>query len=217
MKKIKAAIIAILTLPTFLLAELAQDEVKMLAQQYAEACMNKDFKVWQSMYYKPSETSEVRFKNALQGAGSGVMTQVAEPKNIRIKKVDGRNVYLQIQSQNGHRDDGWLQLLPDGKVKYDPIICPHPIIQVFDNYAFARMYSDDSGQRVDELRKMCIAHLLETGIPTFGLKIDSPNHAQFKALDDIEEWLDENGDKWDVSEPHVFCPKEQFRDCLKKL
>lgn len=217
MEKIKAAIIVVLTLPSVLLAELAQDEVKMLAQRYAEACINKDFNVWQDLYYKPAGTSEMQFKNALQGAGSGTMSPVQEPKNIRIKKIEGCNVYLQIQSQNGYRDDGWLQFLPDGKVKYDPIIYPHPIIQVFENYAFARMYSDDSGQRVDELRKRCVAQLLETGIPTFGLEIDSPNHAQFKALDDIEEWLEENGDKWDASEPQVFCPKEQFRNCLKKL
>lgn len=209
MKKFIQLVVVIFAMLSSLYAELSKDDIKQIVEQYSEACINQSFVKWEKISVNGEHRQLGDFKRAIAWS-SGV-------KNIRMKKVEGLNILIQYQSKSGYKTEGWIQLLSSGKIKYDPIVCPHPVIKAFNNFELARTYGDDSGKRIRELRKMAISDLLQSGIPTYNLRVDSPNSDQFKALDKIAEWLEENGDKWDSSEPQVFCPKEQFKDCLKKL
>ena len=44
----------------------------------------------------------------------------------------------------------------------------------------------------------------------FGFDTNASKSDQLKSLDKIEEWLREEAEEWDNSEPKVFMPKEFF-------
>ncbi|MEA2067729.1 MAG: hypothetical protein U9P12_00885 [Verrucomicrobiota bacterium] len=199
--------VAAFTLISSLYAELTKVEIKEIAEQYADACINQDFKAWQKL--------SVNGEHRLRGDFTRGVTSGRSVKSVRIKEVDEHNIRIQFQWKSGSRVEGWLQLLPDGKIKYDPIVFAHPIPQAFKHYGIINMIELDDTQ-FSSSRKSSSRKLKETGIPLFGYDPEAPIHDQKKALEAIREWLIEHGAEWDSSEPKLACPKDQLKDCLKR-
>lgn len=201
--KIWLLITVLCTTPYVHAGDLSKDQVKKIANQYIEACLNKDYDAWKGLFLDVSDVSEADFTTP----------HIAKIKNIRIKEVDEYNVRLQIQYTYGRKEDGWLQLLPDGKIKYGAIVYQHPIPVAFVMQSYTAAYTqDDSLSDYPDLMK----DLLKTGIPAFGLNNRMKPYKQLKSLDQIKKWLVENGGNWDRSEPKLACPEDQFKALLKK-
>ena len=58
---------------------------------------------------------------------------------------------------------------------------------------------------------LIIEEIEEIGIPTFGYSTNMTNSKKRDCLDDMRDWLVENGGKFDNSEPQLFLPKKQTR------
>lgn len=185
-------------------SELSEDQIKKIAEQYTEACLNQDYTAWKNLFHDVGDISETDFSDY----------RIKNLTRIRIKKVDGYNVHLQIRSKS-IKQDGWLQFLPDGKIKYGAILYRHPIPVAFeaqnvlyDNYAEDLNYNLD----VNSINKS----LFETGIPLFGYRRGRSESEKLKQLDSIKEWLLKTGAQWDRSSPILACPEDQFKACVKK-
>ncbi len=205
MKQTIVAIIIALSMTSHVHAdELSEDQIEEIAEQYIEACLTQNYTAWKSLFLDTGDVSEADFTTS---------PHVAKIKKIRIKDIDGYNVRLQIQYNFGYRKDGWLQLLPAGKIKYGAILHQHPIPIAFElQSSFAAYLNHDTEAGHPDSKR----ELLEVGIPVFGLNRRMKPHNQLKALKQIKEWLIEKGENWDRSEPKLACPEGQFKALLKK-
>jgi hypothetical protein len=196
-----------LLLSSSLYAELSKDQVKEIAEQYAEACVNRDFESWKALYFNPEQCTHRDF---MRGVADPRLTKPGHLRAVRIRKVKGLTVQVESQKNLGVKTKGWLLLLPNGKIKYDPIIYPHPILSASRecNHALAVTTGLFDQQNDNINYSHSLQYLVESGIPTFGLKIDDSSHNHIKALEEVQEWIEDNWNKWDNSEPHVYYPKK---------
>jgi len=206
MKKLIQIYLTTLMLTSSLYAELSKDQVKAIAKQYAAACVDRDFDAWKALYYS---SDKCKRRDFMLGVANPNHTKGSHIKTVRIKNVKGLSVQVEPQKNMGVKSKGWLLLLPNGKIKYDPIIYPHPIIAISQEcqhaLAIARGVGDydSSSDYSDSIR-----YLLKSGIPTFGLEAGDPTHKQIKALEEIAGWIAKNRNQWDNSEPHVYLPNK---------
>jgi len=193
---------------------LSEDEVEAIAERYIDAILNQNYEIWEKLYFEEDKISQKSFERAVKSGGTGMISPASKIKSIRIRGVEGNNVHLQLKTPSGYKNDGWLQLLPDGKIKYAPVICPHPIPEAFKHAHRIKIVSPDNPQFATS-RERSTRRLEEVGIPLFGFDAESPIHDQLKALDNIFEWLEENGSEWDNSGSKLACPEKQYKWCLK--
>lgn len=208
MKKSIQISLATLALSSLAFAELSKSEVEDIAEQYAEACMNQDFDLWKSIYYNPELCSRQIFE---QHEGAFGRARNRFPlKKVSVGKIDELNAVIEFTGKNSVRWKGWLQLLPDGKVKYDPIFYPHPIGNISEaakivnnNIVLSRLRNttmEDTSESIE--------FLLKSGIPTYNLKVNDSADNHLEAARKILDWVDENLTKWDNTEPYVYYPKK---------
>jgi len=207
MKQIILAIILAFSVTSYVhAAELSEDQIEEIAEQYIEACLSQNYAAWKSLFLNIGDVSEADFTK----------WKIRIVKRIRIKEVDGYNVRLQIQYKSGSRVDGWLQLLPDGKIKYGALVYEHPIPVAFEALHPLYMVYRDEYPNIDIYGPS--ERLIKSGVPLFGYSQDGriPPHKKLKQLESIKEWLLENGEEWDQSEPKLVCPEDQFKALLRK-
>jgi hypothetical protein len=118
-------------------------------------------------------------------------------------------------------EERWLLLTPDGKIKYDSILLKHPIeialksIPVLydrgERYQWAAVSSNSNA-----LSDKTYLSFESMGIPMFGLDLTASPDEIDESLLQITEWLINEGDKWDSTEPKVFFPKQWLHE-FKKL
>lgn len=116
---------------------------------------------------------------------------------------------------------GWILLNPDGEVKYDSFKDPHPIERLYvemrqleDTFTYMVKIRDKSFR--DQLNKS-IDLLNKYNIPSFELTPNSSISDAKESIEEMAEWLLENGTSFDVSEPYVFLPKEGFNLYEKRI
>ena len=218
MKRISLTLTSALLFSSTLFAELSKAEVKVIAEQYVDAISKRDYQAWQTLSYDPNRVSKQEF-NAL----------ITVMKKMRIIKVDGLNVqveitpftisidlfaFIDIGNTGPDRKDRWLQLLPDGKIKYDPLICEHPIPIAFRNWRVPDRCTCSRKHHDSEIcpeRRAQFERLKATGIPLYGYELYASPFDQRSALRKIRAWLREEGANWDSSEPKLNCPHKQFK------
>lgn len=215
MKRINVALLAIFTMASSLFAELSTNQVAEIADAYAKACVTRDHQAWTKLFYLSSWISEPIFKGVIDHGGYGINSTNRAPVEIVIQRVDGHDVHLQIKGRNGKVMEGWLQLLPNGRIKYDPLLNNHPIHRGFLHINILKAMNTESpyyGQIYD----IHLLQLQDAGIPLFGLAADTPVDQQKTAFEEIWQWLKENGKEWDHSDPKLACPIRQYFYCLKR-
>ena len=192
---------------------LSKDEVENIAEQYIAACVAANYKSWKILFHDAESVSEKDFHTALVSRGSGVI-QGHIIQTIRVKKIEELSVHITIRCKVSSRNyDGWLQLLPDGKIKYDPIVHIHPIPKAITALPYIRIKHLDNPNL---LSKVAASNLTESGIPLFGLELVSNPEEKRESLEKIRDWLKENGDSWDNSEPKIPCHEDQFKKIMKE-
>ena len=221
MKRISMALTSVLLFSSTLFAELSEKEVEVIAEQYADAILKVDYKAWQALSYDKNRVSEQDFFTNV------VQFVVSYPRKIRITDVDDLNVKFHIRWSDaiyGGYSEGWLQLLPDGKIKYDPLICEHPIAVALKNWGIsvrcsntARCNSKTHQHSRNCVRKRRFERLKATGIPLFGYDLNASPFDQKAELRKISAWLKEEGAHWDNSEPKLDIPYKQYKEWMNRI
>lgn len=191
-----------LTLATEFLSKKA---IEAIAEQYVEALKKKDLDALDRLFYKSAwDRTEYRWKSS---NSSGSL------EDVDMGKVVGNNIHV-IAAGAGSTDlgmAGWLQLTPDGKIKYCPLIAPHPVEKAYLQVARLFHSLDQADSTTQRTVGLWMGKLNETGIPMFGLRSDMTRREKKEALEEIRDWLIENGATYDNTEPKLFLPSKQMK------
>ena len=178
---------------------LSEDDVRAVAERYIKAWKERDYQLWTRLV-GPRDTrlpSESRFKENRPGL------------SLAIDRIEGLNVKFVLESDNIDRREGWLQLLPNGQIKYTPIYYPHPLLDAFHRATLLSQGNLD-------LRSNAVSRFKQLGIPLFDYRADASEYRRRRGLNKIYEWLYEEGKTWDATEPEVFIPEEQFLELIEE-
>ncbi len=194
--------------------ELSKKQVKEIAEKYIEAILDKDYAAWTRLMASTAEVSErdfmVFYNQVLDGRETWLPGVYSELKRIKISEIEGSAVSLEFQSKDPHNSKGCLLILPDGKIKYDAIYVRHPIVMA--KLCFGDLYYIRPFRATGIRYERSSSGLIKTGIPLLGWDVNASASDQFKSLDKIRVWLQENCNKWDSSEPKLFLPEEFTSD-----
>lgn len=225
MKIIKCALLGVFLLNTAVFADCSKEEIKKIVRQYEKVCVNADYKLWCDIYYQQDSISEAEFLNKFSPTNRydrefsyTILPSKYSyycPKKISIKRIDGGNVELRIVWE-WKKEDDWLQILPNGKIKYDPFINRHPILIAIKNcipfYECNCEWHHKGPCRNDD---KYFSLLESTGIPLFGLSLSGTKSEKREACKKIKKWIKKNGGTWDNSDPKISCPPKQFKEYIQ--
>ncbi len=186
---------------------LSKEEIKEIIEQYAKALKERDTDAFKRLFYKS------------KWRGPYFSEQWESLKSLDFGKIDKNNIYVIAGgSTQGLGVAGWIQLTPAGKIKYCPFIAPHPVEVACVLLQHFAVVIDRAGP--DNDKSVYILDIKKTGIPTFGLKLEMSKSEMRDAVDEIRDWLIDNGAEYDNSEPKLFLPKKQMqliKQTLKSL
>lgn len=182
---------------------LEKAKIESIAKEYAEACEDNDLETLKPLFHEWNDDSL-----------SGGNIYFKYVKRVRVKKIRGNIVRIQVQTDRS-KHDGYIQILSSGKIKYDPIINEHPISRAF--FAYGQNMSElNSPLLTEERMRSQIKRFSPTGIPLFGLNETQARHEMLKSLGNIKEWLLDNGQTWDKTKPPMMCPPDLFKTLRAK-
>jgi len=210
---------------------ITSQEAKAIAEEYVDALIEKDFRKWQSLLLNPAGVSEAEF-NREDPFGTAHLrdaySNVPVIKKARLKEVDkrahGYDARLEVTiirvdwplfgGSGGTTEverSYWIQMLPDGKIKYDDIYIRHPVKTAifWCHYALRSAHNKKRLDNADDLETL--GDLKALGVPLFGYDLSADYSDQTEALRKLKDWLKDEGDKWDATYPKVFCPPEAHR------
>jgi len=205
-------------------ARITGGDANAIAKKYAEAISERDFDTWQSLMLDPGNWSSGAFKhkldnelrvqqvrlkgNHLEDYGYSVRIQVV----VLLQVFDG---YGPTGRWDEHEWSIWLQILPDGKIKYDDLYIDHPMKIAMDwcwTHFLDEMKIPYWGRRRSD------GELERTKVPDFGVTARHADHfAKMEALKNMREWLLDEGRAHDATEPIVSCPDEIFKGWRRNL
>lgn len=162
---------------------------------------------------------------------------------VKVKKIEDLNVLVTITyyEQDNPRSGssgtytpsdtkGYIQLTPEGKIKYDPIYRRHPmeiaqsrinsLIFLFNKSAELADESRPDRAKLEENQKswgLTIDTLSKMEIPLAGLDTTTPVVEQKESLEIIIEWFCANAETWDRGEPLTPLPEQQSKELVKSL
>ncbi len=188
---------------------LTATEVKEIAKKYVSDKKNEDWKISKDSRLYPYPYEKYRIKSTDLGKvyDNGFELEIS----IALFPLESNADYSGGQTER----TGLVLLTPDGDVKYDSFLNPHPleticpyINSISGDYLHKRPYS------INEF----ITTMKKGGVPTFGLTSNSNREEFGKEALKIIEWLIDNGETHDVTEPKVYVPSKVFdklKDSLK--
>lgn len=185
---------------------LSRKEVEAIGERYFQALKDEDATAARNLFHE-STRRRVRYSNHDNWK--------ARMKTLDLGRVEGNNIYVVLGGANAGYlgTSGWIQLTPDGKIKYCPLSAPHPVEDAC-RWARAVFMNID---RIERDKSHGIRRIEETGIPTFGLSTEMSKSEMRDAIDEIKDWLIENGGEFDNSDPRVFLPEKQMKVVKRTL
>lgn len=198
----------------------------MRAKDYAEVVALFDNKTVE-------ELAKMRSGGAISAAASGRAVD-----QVKFKKADGPYIHIEIRFSYVGTDrsmarpypkkKGYIFLLGNGKIKYDPLCFHHPLQRAFGIIPSmdrlcrtqAELQSNDGSEKMIKMKNNIwnaqVDLLNEIGIPTFGLNKDQMASEQEENLKKCITWLVEESRTWDTGEPKIPLPQELFEELLDK-
>ncbi len=187
----------------------SKKQVKEIAEKYIEAVMNKDYEAWAGLMADTKDFDEQRF-NARYALHPNPRfywgKSLFHLKKIHYRSSENNSAKLTLKREHSsYEPECWLILQPDGKIKYDSLFIPHPVLVV--RTCLGYFWSPDRKRNTQDERVYSDT-LIETGVPLFDYTPESSRLQQAQSVRKIFDWLEKNGDEWDISEPKVFYPGE---------
>ena len=194
-------------------------DANTIAKKYAEALSTRDYETWKSLMLDPGGWSEGSFKYRLDNE--------LNIQQIRLKGNHREDygysvrieVLVSLRDWSGAVNElewsYWLQILPNGKIKYDDLFVEHPIKIAMD-WCYAH-FMDEMKIWYGGLRRSD-GELENTGVSNFGATSRHTDHfTKMKALKNMRDWLLDEGRDYDITEPKVSCPDTVFKDRRRGL
>lgn len=184
---------------------LPENEVRAIAEEYEEALRNRDNDAFKRLF----------LNSKWRGPYLGGMWKRFE--NVDMSTIHGNEVYVVVDGYTeGIGVSGWIQLTPEGKIKYCPLIAPHPVEEATSAIQWL-VHAIEKGENYEGQKDRMIRVIEGKGIPTFGLHQDMSNRDMKNSLADVREWLINNGDNYDNSEPRIYLPEVQMEMVERRL
>ena len=187
--------------------QLTEKDVEKIAELYVKAWEERDYQLYFQLLapmYSERLLKEDEFKRHSESI-----------KSMDIVRVAGLNVQIKINLPQSGKTGGWLQILPSGQIKYLPTYFEHPVKIMFLSTSHL-LNLTRADERSKKTRYYAYRRLKGRNIPLFGYTTDASQHDRKKSAEKILDWLIENGDTWDSTEPKVFLPEKQFKELVKK-
>lgn len=204
---------------------LSKTDIRNIAKQYKKAWERHDYVLWSSLLniHKGHHLlNERTFKDH-------------DVKSVALRAVEGRNILMEYNLEVGKNEEteksgtvglveehhGWLQILPDGKIKYTPIVFQHPMYTAMDSLyiMFPFLIWEDTILIEERLRIIqdSVNNLERMGIPCFGYDLKSSDSKRNDSFELILDWMIDNCDSWDETEPKIVCPEDMFKAKLLRI
>ena len=191
---------------------LSKKDVKAIAERYVDAITARDYSIWSSLMASSEAVTESEFLEFFEfkKVSSSTITSdelfwpriSGEIKRIKIKNIKGVCVELEFQSKASYPSSKYLFIQPNGKIKYDAIYHQHPVL--IAKIAWGQWFQIQPFRTTGSACDWYYLNLEATGIPLQGLDRSSNQSKQYKALDKIEDWLEDEGEEWDSTYPKLF-------------
>lgn len=200
--------------------ELSKKELRAIGELYIHAWESGNIEKVKAFFLQPEKITQSRFNEYkeiirdfhIDKVGAGYIV-------LDVDRISSK-VWFSLYESNMGGKERWLLFTADGKIKYDSILLKHPIqtalismVVLYDRgekYKWAAVGSDSN-----RLSEKTYAELKNMGIPMFGLDLSGRPKKIDESLLKMTEWLMEEGDKWDSTEPKVFFPEEWLREFKK--
>jgi len=199
--------------------ELSKKELRAIGEQYIQAWESGDFEKVKSFFLHGQHLTRTRFAECME--------RIDE---LDIDKVGDGYIILDFDSNTywphltdlpiSNADQRWVLFTTDGKIKYDSILLKHPIEIALKSmlvlYGRGEKYKWAAvGSNSNALSERTYTSLKNMGVPMFGLDLSGNPDEIDESLLKMTEWLLEEGDKWDSTEPKVFFPEELLKEYKK--
>jgi hypothetical protein len=199
--------------------KLPKDQVKGIAEQYADGWNDRDFEKISNLFLTPRKVSESEYKKIAQTLDKVRRDNIYESAfTIKVEELGKTDPWGKFAS--GAVYSSWCFLTSDGKIKYDTILYKHPVaeaITVVGRVTSSQYSTGKSSIEDQEYQKLYIEHMEAIGAPLYGFKVGASKKALENSLEETIEWLEDNGGTIDTSEPKVFLPEKYFKAEQDKL
>lgn len=191
---------------------LSEKELRAIGEQYIQAWNSGDIERVKVFFLQPENVTQTKFDQHKK----------LFPE-LKIYSVADGYLLLNAELNEKYRSDSWsrertwkqwLLFTAAGKIKYDSSLQRHPIHITLNSMPV--LYS--RGDKCEKFRdayyisninsERAYEVLKDLGVPMFGLDLSRARYQIDKSLIKMTEWLMDEGDKWDSTEPKVFFPAE---------
>ncbi len=218
MRKTLIFIVVLINCTNQLYAELSEDIVKKITQQYIEYCTSSDRseeyikKTFRLLYHDPDSIPFIN-PNPSNRVSKTTMTY----KRVKIKEIDGNTAILNLKynSSSSYRL-GYLLLTENGKIKYDSVFYKHPFAEALETLSLLSFIYEREHARELTSEALYIKRLEKFGIPLFGLSVEKPKNDNAKSVGKIGKWLMKTEGDWDYTEPKCPLPEEIFKKVYRQ-
>ena len=202
---------------------ISKGEVGKIAKLYVQALREKNFEL-----IKPLISTNANLTIEQAEKNFNRMTIVGRDEDncpdrrsfkgddVSIGSIDGLNAELTISHRYYEDDHGWLQLLPDGTIKYDLIISKHPFVDLEEGLGWLTM-GVRAKSKTNTWTSQGLRILKKYDVPGFGFNKGTDKQDREKVIEQIVDWVLEKEKDWDVSEPKLELPKQRYRVMKNRL
>lgn len=130
------------------------------------------------------------------------------PTKCEIETVSPPYVFIRYRlplDEDWPEETGSLYILPDGRIKYDPIFVMHPALAL--RGLLSQMENDDVRYRQSAFRT-----LTKWEVPLFGFSPDAPPEARTNSVAKFRQWMKKNETTFDMGQVKIpVSPVDQER------
>ncbi len=177
---------------------MTEKEIRVLAEQYIEAVEDKDFEAYKALLTPMHPGDPVLTKSTFE-------QRVDSINSMHILDIEGLCVNMRVRYKRGTQREGWLLINQSGHIKYTPLLFTHPIETALQNVSFLLRNRRD-------LRQTGVSYLSKTKIPMFSYDTNGKRNDWEDSVEQIMEWIEENGGIHDITEPRVFYPEDALKE-----
>ena len=180
-----------------LVAGCASRKPEKAAQQYCDAILAGDYASFMALFEKGRQSyiHEDTFGRL-------------RPTKCEIESVSEPYITIRYRlplDEDWPEETGVLYILPDGRIKYDPIFCMHPALAL--RGLLSQMENDDVRYRQSAHRT-----LTKWQIPLFGFTPDAEPNVRTNSITQFRNWIEENESTFDMGKVKIpVSPIDQQR------
>lgn len=159
-----------------------------VALRYAQALRSGDFAAFKGLW-----------QAGAQRALNENVFRIMQPEKVEVVQATACYITLCYRlsiHKNRPEQMGTVYLLPDGKVKYDPIFLMHPALYL--RGLLPQLQSGDLQRRQSALWSM-----EKMKIPAYGFAPDAALEQRAQAIVQIQQWIDKNEATFDCGDPKI--------------